>query len=103
MNIHKCKNCNKGFQTGQGLSSHFQHKKLCKAIHYSIACQVEYNHIPVASAENANLASLSTLKTSRILLVDDDKNILISNKDEQSKNDNDGSKDNSIDEDLNLN
>src|SRR5687768_5580825 len=36
MTIHKCRGCNRVFATERGLSSHFQHKILCKSMHYSI-------------------------------------------------------------------
>ena len=39
MTIHKCKGCNKAFATEWGLSSHFQHRHVCKSIHYGIANQ----------------------------------------------------------------
>ena len=36
MAIHKCKNCHKAFASECGLSSHFQHRQVCKSIHYEI-------------------------------------------------------------------
>ena len=41
MTISKCINCKKGFQTERGLSIHFQHKPVCKSVHYSYAYQDE--------------------------------------------------------------
>ena len=39
MTIYKCNGCKKAFPTERGLSSHFQHKQLCKSIHYKLDCQ----------------------------------------------------------------
>ena len=36
MTIYKCKNCHKAFASERGLSSHFQHRQVCKSIHYEI-------------------------------------------------------------------
>ena len=36
MKIYKCEKCQKAFASERGLSSHFQHKQVCKSIHYGI-------------------------------------------------------------------
>src|SRR6478672_10327098 len=36
MNNNQCKSCNKMFLTSRGLSTHFQHNKECKLLHYEL-------------------------------------------------------------------
>ena len=67
MTIYKCKGCDKGFSTERGLSSHFQHKNICKSIHYGIACYVEDVHLPYQTNKTENKIKLSTVKTSKLL------------------------------------
>ena len=72
MTIYKCKGCNQSFPTDRGLSSHFQHKNLCKSIHYAIACQGEEDlHIPIQSSiKNIKKKVSSTVKTSKLSIDD---------------------------------
>jgi len=55
MTIHKCKGCKKAFATERGLSTHFQHKHVCKSIHYGIANpNIELNDFPSQSKKTSN-------------------------------------------------
>ena len=52
MTIYKCKGCNKQFQNKRGLSSHFQHKLVCKSIHHEIAMKDKIKLPPVLDKLN---------------------------------------------------
>src|SRR5688572_5095352 len=46
MNRFKCKGCDQGFSTDRGLSTHFQHKYVCKSVHYAIKTNLQDNTFP---------------------------------------------------------
>ena len=52
MTIYKCNGCQKAFPTERGLSSHFQHKQLCKSIHYKLDCQNDNLEKKMSSSSN---------------------------------------------------
>ena len=96
MTYHKCRNCNKGFQSERGLSSHFQHKNLCKAIHYSIACQIDYKNDPIDKTKIDKLTEASTLTPLKALSYEDVNSNLTCINEEQSINLDDEPKDESL-------
>ena len=52
MTIYKCNGCQKAFPAERGLSSHFQHKQLCKSIHYKLDCQNDNLEKKMSSSSN---------------------------------------------------
>jgi len=54
MTIYKCKGCNKAFPTVRGLSTHFQHKHVCKSLHYGITNQNIDHHDYTLQSKNGN-------------------------------------------------
>ena len=44
MTVFRCKGCSKTFINNRALSSHLQHKTICKSIHYNLDFQTVINN-----------------------------------------------------------
>ena len=70
MKKEKCNGCNRRF-TLCGLSSHFQHQKDCKALHFSIAYSNNDVAIPNVSNRNDEASVLSPTKSLQACPIND--------------------------------